>query len=192
MARPNYFQMLEEISKKTAEAVELSCLSQKGEDEKTKKRLLCIRAECDKMVCELENRLFCDFIPPIQRDNIAALAHSFLRIVSKALEHECTVITKVQGSAYNEEERLSIVLAQKLSDNTALLRHIRDPQTTPSLAEFRAELRRASDAHNEYISKINNGAIPRACALRAFSAARMRREISRCFDELVEVMLGNI
>ena len=62
MARPNYFQMLEEISKKTVEAVELSCLSQKGEGEKTKKRLLCIRAECDKMVCELENRLFCDFI----------------------------------------------------------------------------------------------------------------------------------
>ena len=192
MARPNYFFILEGLSQKVCEAIELACRCEREHRENNRKALLNLRCDCDKMVCELENSLFCDFIPPLERDNIAALAHSFLRIISRAVEHECTAVGKAQGSVSSEEERLCIELAKKLSENTALLKKIRNPQSTPSLTEFRALLRRASDAHNAYISKINEGSIPRTCALVAFSSARLRREIARCFDELVEIMLGNI
>ena len=189
MARPNYFFILEGLSKKVCEALALACSCGK---ESNRRELLRLRSDCDKMVCELEDSLFCDFIPPLERDNIAALAHSFLRIVSRAVEHECTAAGRAQRSGISEEERLCIELAKRLADNTAKLRHIRNPQTTPSLAEFRALLRKASDAHNSYISKINDGTVPRSCALVAFSAARVRLELAHSFDELVEIMLGNI
>lgn len=192
MARTNYFLILEGLSKKVSEALELACFGARDRKEEKRKALLKLRSDCDKLVCELEDKLFCDFIPPLERDNIAALAHSFLRIVSRAVEHECAVSCRADGSAVSEEERLCIELAKKLSDNTAMLRHIRDPRSMPSLTEFRAALRRASDAHNAYILKINNGTVSRSTALVAFSAARIRLEIARCFDELIEVMLGNI
>ena len=192
MARPNYYQILEGLSKKVAEAVSLACRCGREYTENNRKDLLKLRGDCDKMLCELEDDLFCDFIPPIQRDNVAALAHSFCRIVNRAVEHECTASARGQASVPSEEEKLCIELSKKLSADTAMLRRIRDPQTTPSLAEFRSLLRKASDAHNGYIGKINSGSLPRSCALRAFSAARLRLEISRSFDELVEVMLGNI
>ena len=73
-----------------------------------------------------------------------------------------------------------------------MLRQIRNPEKMPSLAEFRATLREAGEAHGAYLSRISAGVVPRSCAMRAFSAARLRFEISRCFDVLVEVMLGTI
>ncbi len=192
MARPNYFLILEGLSKKVAEAVALACRCGREHTENNRKNLLKLRCDCDKMVCELEDNLFCDFIPPLERDNIAALAHSYLRIVARAVEHECIACTRGQGNTVSEEEKLCIELAGKLSQNTEMLRRIKDPHTTPSLAEFRALVRKASDAHNTYIARIGDGSVPRSSAHRAFSAARMRLEISRSFDELVEVMLGNI
>ena len=145
------------------------------------------------MICSLENSLFSDFIPPLQRDNIASLAHGCWRIISRASEHYSALESSSRGANYeNEEEGHCAVLAEKLCENVAMLRHIRNPEKTPSLAEFRMMLRDAGEAHNAYISRINSGAIPKTCVIRASSAARLRFEISRCFDCLIEVMLGNI
>ena len=196
MRRPNYFEILERLSKNACEAVSISCRTQSSQvDQKRARERLCdLRVECDKMICNLEDTLFSDFIPPLQRDNIASLAHNFWRVISRAGEHYSSVRSSARqvASYENEEEELCIVLSEKLSENTLMLRHIRNPEKMPALAEFRAILRKASDIHNEYISRINSGALPHSCNQRASSAARLRFELSRCFDELVEVMLGNI
>ena len=202
MARPNYFDILEELSKNACEAVSIACaypLSARDDKrreckgKKQDKEILCeLRGRCDKMICSLEGNLFSDFIPPLERDNIASLAHGFFRIINRAAEH-CSTVQERQGNAVqNDEERLCVVLCEKLSENTAMLRQIRSPEKTPSLTEFRATLREAGEAHGAYLSRISAGVVPRAYAMRAFSAARLRFEISRCFDVLVEVMLGNI
>ena len=208
MTRPNYFLMLEELSKSACEAVSIACAHPlSGEKsgasashgtgktkskEKDKERLCEIRQRGDKMICGLEDSLFSDFIPPLQRDNIAALAHGFWRIISRASDHFNTSPCRQNGGVQNDEERLCVVLCEKLMQNTAMLREIRNPEKTPSLTEFRATLRRAGEAHSAYLSQISAGVVPRSCALRAFSTARLRVEISRCFDGLIEVMLGNI
>ena len=196
MARPNYFDILEELSKNACEAVSIACGyptacdTKKGKGDK---ELLCeLRGRCDKMICSLEGNLFSDFIPPLERDNIASLAHGFWRIINRAAEHCNTASQRQAGGVQNDEERLCVVLCEKLSENTAMLRQIRRPEKTPSLTEFRATLREAGEAHGAYLSRISAGVVPRSCAMRAFSAARLRFEISRCFDVLVEVMLGNI
>ena len=201
MARPNYFDILEELSKNACEAVSIACAYPLGCEEKRKeckgkkqdKELLCsLRGKCDKMICSLESNLFSDFIPPLERDNIASLAHGFFRIINRAAEHCSTAEQRQSGGVQNDEERLCVVLCEKLSENTRMLRQIRNPEKMPSLAEFRATLREAGEAHGAYLSRISAGVVPRSCAMRAFSAARLRFEISRCFDVLVEVMLGNI
>ncbi len=210
MTRPNYFDILEELSKNACEAVSIACghpssvCAEKGRqsEKKTdnvynrsqnqdKERLCQIRQKCDKMICGLEDSLFSDFIPPLQRDNIASLAHAFWRIISRASEHYNTAVNR-QSAAQSEEERLCVILCDKLLQNTTMLRQIRNPEKTPSLTEFRATLRQAGEAHSSYLSQISSGAVPRSCAMRAFSTARLRFEISRCFDGLIEVMLGNI
>ena len=207
MTRPNYFDVLDVLSKNACEAVSIACGYPSGAcsqndrkcDKKSdcnkkgnKERLSFLRCECDRTICSIEDALFSDFIPPLQRDNIASLAHGFARIINRASEHYNTAWGKQSAAIENEEEKLCVLLSEKLSQNTAMLRQIRNPEKTPSLTEFRAMLRKAGEAHNDYLSKIGSGAVPRSCAMRAFSTARLRFEISRCFDGLIEVMLGNI
>lgn len=210
MTRPNYFDVLDVLSKNACEAVGIACGYPYGTcgqndrkcDKKSdcnkkgnKERLSFLRCECDRTICSIEDALFSDFIPPLQRDNIASLAHGFARIINRASEHYNAAVSspyKQGGVQENEEERLCVILAEKLSQNTSMLRQIRNPEKMPSLTEFRATLRQAGEAHNAYLSKIGTGTVPRSCAMRAFSTARLRFEISRCFDGLIEVMLGNI
>ena len=193
MIRPNYFEILEGLSKIASEAVQIAC-SERSKDSRplrdTPRAHLCeLREECDRMICTLEDALFHDFVPPLQRDNIASLSHGFWRVVSRATEHYCTARTVGHE---NEEEQLCIVLSQKLAESTAMLRHIKSPEKTPSLTEFRTLLRRAGEAHNAYVARINSGRLPHSCEIRALSCARLRYDISQSFDGLVEVMLGNI
>ena len=86
----------------------------------------------------------------------------------------------------------SVTLAEKLLEATKMLCDIRSPEKMPDFCDFREILRKAFEAHNEYLSFINSGAVPRSNARRAFAVARLRAELSRCFDEAVEVMLGCI
>ncbi len=188
MKKTNYFEVLEKLANNAFYAVKIACGSETktGREEITK-----IRLDCDKEVCALENALFEDFITPIERDNIAALAHSLWRVSDKAIELYVTYSQRPKGIA-NGEEELCITLAERLFEATSMLREIRSPEKIPRFCDFRDILRKAFEAHNEYLLLINNGSLPRSCARRAFSVARVRAELSRCFDELVEVMLGSI
>ena len=104
MIRPNYFDILEGLSKIASEAVGIACGGhQKSNVRGARERLCELREECDTLICALEDALFHDFVPPLQRDNIASLSHGFWRVISRASEHYCLTY----GTSHeNEEERL--------------------------------------------------------------------------------------
>ena len=91
-----------------------------------------------------------------------------------------------------EEEKICYELAQKIKEDTYILRTLKKPGELPDIREFRSRMRLALKAHNEELSRINSGARPRSLTHIVMSAGRIRLELSRCFDELLEIMLNNI
>jgi len=189
MKKTDYFELLEGLAKNALSSIKIACGS--GGRQVEREEITALRLDCDKKVCTLENALFEDFITPIERDNIAALAHSLWRVSDRAIELYIGYSQRVRGIE-NGEEALCITLAEKLLEATKMLCDIRSPEKMPDFCDFREILRKAFEAHNEYLSFINSGAVPRSNARRAFAVARLRAELSRCFDEAVEVMLGCI
>ena len=88
MVKYNYFENLEQISSLAEAAVKLACGGGARTEEKSISEL---RKSCDRLICELEDALFSDFLPPLERDNIAACAHSLSRVVDQASELFCVV-----------------------------------------------------------------------------------------------------
>jgi len=74
----------------------------------------------------------------------------------------------------------------------ALLPRIRRPDETPDVQGFRKLLNDGRSAHNAMLSKLHSGILPRSAAQGIILTGRLRGELSRAFDELVEIMLNNI
>ena len=83
MVKYNYFENLEQLSDCAKQAVELACGGRIDTDSSSMSTL---RRSCDRIVCELEDALFSDFLPPLERDTIAACAHGLSRVVDQATE----------------------------------------------------------------------------------------------------------
>ncbi len=189
MAKYHYFEELESLANDMAQAVRLCC----EDGNKKSGELQKLRRNCDKKICELEKILFSDFLPPLERDNIAACAHCISRVIDRCLEFAATVTTAFPGGIkQNEECEVCISLADTLVKNISLLRNIRKPSEMPSLHSFRDLLEKGRNVHTAMMKKMNSGAIPRSAAQSLFQCTKLRNELSRCFDELVEIMLNNI
>ena len=188
MAKYPYFEALETLSALASQAVKIA-----GTDafKKEKETLSAIRLSRDKTVCELEDALFCDFLPPLERDSIAATAHSLSRVIDCASD---LALSKIHTSLSlpNEEARICILLAEQLEQDIGLLRTIRKPSELPSLREFRGLLAEARAAHATMLGRVASGAFPRHAAETIILCGKLRSELSRAFDELVEIMLNNI
>ena len=188
MAKYPYFEALETLSALASQAVRIA-----GTDafKKEKKTLSDIRLSRDKSVCELEDALFCDFLPPLERDSIAATAHSLSRVIDRASD---LALAKMHSSDTlpNEEARICILLAEQLERDIGLLRTIRKPSEIPSLREFRSLLAEARAAHGMMLGRVAAGAFSRHAAETIILCGKLRGELSRAFDELVEIMLNNI
>lgn len=188
MAKYPYFEALETLSDLVSQAVRLSCTDSFKKERNT---LSTIRMSRDKTVCELEDALFADFLPPLERDSIAASAHCLSRVIDCASDlaqskmHFSVTLT-------NEEARICILLAEQLARDFSLLRTIRKPSEMPSLREFRGLLAEARAAHGTMLSRVSSGAFPRYAAETIILCGKLRSELSRAFDELVEIMLNNI
>jgi len=192
MVKVDYFRVLEELSALLLSAVSASC---KDGAMLSKEKLCEIKMECDKKICALEDALFCDFITPIERDNIAALAHCISRAIDKAIDYQCEAqrLRKYCPSGINNEEAgICAALAERLCRDTELLRKRRRSEVMPSSAEFRALLRKGREAHVRSLAALGRGIYPKNYGQLLITTARLRHELSRCFDELVEVMLNNI
>ncbi|MBE6549722.1 MAG: hypothetical protein E7670_04760 [Ruminococcaceae bacterium] len=191
MAKFRYFESLEELSNSALQAVQLSCKS-KGCTKKEKEELSSIRLSADKCVCELEDALFADFLPPLERDSIAACAHCLSRVIDRAADLASSIVYIPTNSHYDEEPKICIRLCETLHADIALLKKIRKPSEMPSHRAFRALLAKGRNAHTKALAKISSGVLPRSTANSIILCAKLRSELARSYDELLEIMLNNI
>jgi hypothetical protein len=185
MGKYRYFETLEAISLLAEQAVVLACTDTPPTD---RKRLSLLRPECDRLVCELEDSLFSDFLPPLERDSIAASAHCLSRIIDEALELSAHPLPPTA----NEEGAVCVRLAAKLSETVQILRRINKPDELPEIQGFRKLLSEGRKANRRMLDHLRSSALPRNAASAIIQTGRLRAELSRAFDETVEVMLCNI
>ena len=189
MVKYNYFENLEQLSDCATRAVGLACGSRSDGEGGS---MSAIRRSCDRIICELEDALFSDFLPPLERDNIAACAHCLSRVVDQATELLGNLKKGAVGARINEEARICVELAERLRDTISLLRHIRKPDETPDVQGFRKLLAEGRQAHATMLGRLHTGVLPHSYAQTIILTGRLRAELSHSFDELVEVMLNNI
>ena len=185
LVKYNYFEDLEKLSSLSLSAVTLSC----GGDGESSPR---IRPECDALVCKIEDNLFADFLPPLERDNIAAAAHCLSRIVDKAYELRSEPSADPTFMKSNDEATVCIKLAEELSRAVFLLRRIRRPEEMPDLQGYRELLDEGRAAHKKMLTRIRSGQVSRSKAEAIILTGRLRGELSLAFDEIIEIMLNNI
>ena len=186
MAKFDYYAALEAFATDLHRALQLACTMHAKEQ---KDALRSLRIECDKRLCSMENILFCDFLPPLERDNIAAYAHCMLHTLEETIEHAALERGALGQTA---EEACCIRMASELKSCTAMLRRIRTPGELPDVRLFRNLLQQAREAHASDIARVGHGTLPKSASRIILSTGRLRLELSRCFDELIEVMLHNI
>lgn len=192
MLRPDYFRLIEELSALVHSAVSAACRDTEGV---TRQGLSNMRYESDKKICALEESLFVDFIPPLERESIASYAHCLSRTIDRAIDYHIDI--SMLGGFHqkygdNDEANVCIELSEKLCHATAMLRKINKSGKMPDVTDFRETLHKGREAHNRCLSHIAAGSLPRSYGHAVLSAARLRRELSLCFDKLVEMMLDNI
>ena len=198
MAKNDYFEMLEALAENALEAVKIVCSPNFEIIEKEReKRIFELKSKCEITVCEIESKLFSDFVPPLQRDNIALYAHSLSRVADRAydLSTDCLkkgVAQSRGGLKGNESCAVCIKLSEKLLSSTKLLRTLRSPSCKVDVSDFRKTLCEGRHASAREFEKVKRGVLPPSHADRIYGVERLRYELSNCFDSLIEVMLNNI
>ena len=186
MVKYNYFEDLEKLSSLALSAVSIA--SGAPSDEK----LTDLRHECDRIVCKTEDALFSDFLPPLERENIAASAHCLSRIVDRASELVADPYATPAFMKQNEEAIICVRLAEELKKGIFLLRRIKRPEENPDLCGYRELLSKGRCAHRHMLSKVRSGNLSKKHAEAIILTGRLRSELSQAFDELIEIMLSNI
>lgn len=190
MPKLNYFDALERLSLFASRAVFIACSVQKPSSHT---ELVSLRHSADKTLCELERALFSDFMPPLERNSIAACAHSLERIMEKCseiLNYRCS--KSFFGEKKNKEAELCIRLAQSIEENIFRLRRIKKPHELPDFIGFRKTLCEARAVHSSMQKKLSSGSYPKSAQQAQNLIGKLRCELSRCFDDIVEIMLNNI
>ena len=185
----DYFYSLEQLSLLARDAVTLACTKTPSVDAPS---ISSLRKKCDRLICELEDTLFSDFLPPLERETIAGCAHCLSRVVDQASDLLCHAAYSTLGEKNNEEGKICVLLSQKLVESISLLKKIRKPDETPDPQGFRALLAEGRCAHTTMLSRLHMGTIPKSAAQTIILTGRLRAELSRAFDEVVEIMLHNI
>ncbi len=189
MVKYNYFENLEQLSSLVESAVKLAC---GGGERKEEASVSSLRKSCDRLICELEDALFSDFLPPLERNNIAGCAHSLSRVVDRASELYCNASFLSLNGKQNEEGRICVRLAEELNSAISMLRRIRKPDEVPNVQKYRRLLCEGRCAHTNMLTRLHTGVLPRSSAQTIILTGKLRAELSHCFDELIEIMLNNI
>lgn len=189
MVKYHYFEKLKALAELAFQSILLSCGSTEKEEKPTFSSL---RKSCDRLLCELEDALFADFLPPLERDSIAACAHCLSRVMDQAAELSEHNLLLPSSLRVSEEGRVCIRLAELLKQSIAMLPNIRKPDELPDSQGFRKLLNEGRTAHTSALKRLQSGALSRSCAQTIILTGRLRAELSRTFDELIEIMLHNI
>ena len=190
MPKFNYFDSLEKLALLCSRSTFIAC---SGIKPSSQSEIASIRHSADRALCELEQMLFSDFMPPLERVSICAEAHSLIRIIERCAEITSYRTTKnFFGERKNKEAELCIRLSQLIEENMIKLRHIKRPDQLPDLIGFRRLVCDARNAHAAMQKKLNSGVYPRSAQHSLCMQGKLRIELARAFDELIEVMLANI
>lgn len=189
MVKYNYFESLESLSALAAQAVLLACGRSAREE---KQGFSSLRRSCDRLLCELEDALFSDFLPPLERDSIAACAHCLSRVMDQAIELSGHTAPTSSAARINEEGKICVRLAEQLKQAIAMLPKLRKPNEMPDCQGFRKLMGEGRTAHASMLKQLHEGTLPRSWAQTIILTGRLRAELSLAFDELVEIMLHNI
>jgi hypothetical protein len=189
MAKHNYFESFDTLTECACLAVNAACAEASRLNKITFDEL---HKRSNEIICNLEVALFEDFIPPLERDGIAAFAHRLARIIDAAEEHMAICLSRPPMRKKSEEELICIQLAQKIKECVSILPTLRKKGELPDIQGFRSLAATAASAHNADIVKINSGALPKACIYPLLSVSNLRSRIVSSFDMLVELMLDNI
>lgn len=189
MAKYPYFDALETLGTLAVRAVHLASrdgMKKRKDDPED------LRRSCHKTLCELEDALFSDFLPPLERDDLATLAHALVRVTERAIElclpARSTALPRTDGT----EAEICLRLSEQLAHDLGILKKIRNPREMPALRAFRDLLAEGSRAHAATIEKCAGGGMSRALTDTAARWRKLRIELARTYDTLVEVMLNNI
>ena len=183
MQKINYFELLEEISLLSNRAVFLATGNTRQALQRALNECYDLQKICLQKICALEEHLFTDFLPPLERRSIAEAAHGMGKII------ECSyqiIFQKLQRSVYDKrikEQEVCIKLSEILEESIGLLKKIKKPNQVPRAKEFREILlcaRKSSRASQKKQS-------PSALCMN-----ELREELSDCFDRIIEIMLCNI
>ncbi len=186
MSKYDYFGELETLSRLSTKAVQLAC---DGKKRTGVERASELRRAADRTVCALEDALFSDFMPPLERDGIAACAHCLCRVVNEASELLPPLSEK---NFANEEGEVCVRLAERLEETVIMLRALTRPDKTPDVQGFRQLLCEGRQAHGRMLCALRTEKLPRRAASAIIQTGRLRTQLAESFDRVIEVMLENI
>ncbi len=183
MQKINYFELLEEISLLSARAVFLATGNTRQALQKSLFECRELQNQCIEKTCALEERLFTDFLPPLERRSIAEAAHGMGKIIECCYK---TIFQKLQRTGYDKrarEQEACLKLSEILEESVALLKKIKKPNQIPRAKEFREILASARRTARLSQKKQSPSSL---CMLE------LCEELSDCFDKIIEIMLCNI
>ena len=186
----NYFDDLEALSTLSLSATSLACSISDGEP--TGVCLSDLRRECDRLICKIEDALFSDFLPPLERDSIAAMTHCLSRVIDRSADILSDPYTTAAFMQSNQESIVCVKLANELKNGIFMLRRIKKPSECPDLRGHRELLSEGRQAHKNMLCAVRSGKISKCHREAIILTARLRTELSEAFDKLIEVMLNNI
>ena len=183
----NYFCTLEELSENSLQSVRKAFSSSKNRTED-----ICeLQKSSFSKLSSLENLLFSDFLPPLERDSIAIYAHSLVKIIPFAAERAS--LSKIRTNEnFTEKEKVCISLAAEIRDNTYILKKLKKPEEIPNVRRFRELLLNFQELHQKELFAIASGRMPKSSIEANLATGRLCLELSACFDKLLEIMLNNI
>ena len=190
MARFNYYDCLERLSVLSSRAVFIACSAASNSH---KEEIAAVRLTADKALCELERALFSDFMPPLERSDIAELAHALSRVINASYElsaSRCRETLLLERK--NREADICIRLSQMIEEGVSGLRRLKRPEQLPDLVGFRKLLCDARLWRADARRKLWKGIYPRAAQSYLSLLCALCKSLDECFDTLIETMLSNI
>ena len=184
MLKYDYFSVMQTLADKSSDAVGYACTRRVGNAQ----RIPVLRAECHKLLCDLERALFSEFLPPLDRASIAAYAHALCDVTDNALLYAGAAPIQYAKISQKDFDSACLSLCEILCETTAVLDKIKKSSEIPRLEEFREKKALAIEKIFTGASSIQSSRTPHIFIARE----ELLASISYAFDSLVEIILKNI
>lgn len=183
MQKTNYFDLLEELSLLCTRSVFLVSSSSRSALHKAFSEISEIQILALEKLHELETALFTDFLPPLERQSIAEIAHKLCHVIEQSARFIYQKSLKASTERKTKDTDVCSELAQIIEESIKMLKRIKKPNQTPDIKKFRELLLRSRKASRTFQKRQPYGLL---------TVCELREELSDCFDKIIEMMLCNI